>query len=105
MDNSTERLPELFKSLANSRVVVPASTWKVILVLEAGEQATPKTRTIAVRIPNSEKVASSDWRDYLVSVDEVERATGYNFFPTLPVSVQKQIESKVDNSIVGRANH
>ena len=83
------------KKIAKSRVVVPEFTWKVILILDDVEnEPTPQnTRTIAVWMPNSEEVRNTDWRDYIVSVNKVEKKTGYNFFRALPKNVQRQIES------------
>lgn len=81
------------QKIAESKITVPEYTWKVILILDRpGAEVTEQTRTIAVWIPNSEEVEHTDWRDYIVSVDEVERRTGYNFFATVPRRVQKIIE-------------
>ncbi|WP_019509083.1 DNA/RNA non-specific endonuclease [Pleurocapsa sp. PCC 7319] len=81
------------EKIANSKIIVPKYTWKVILVLErTSEEIDENTQTIAVWIPNSEKVNNTDWRDYIVSVDEVEKKTGYNFFAVLPKGIQKRIE-------------
>lgn len=88
------------KTLAKGKLTVPASTWKVILVLDKPGSGvsgvTANTRTIAVMMPNSEVVNKTDWKDYRVSVDQVEKETGYDFFSNLPKSIQKQIESRVD---------
>ena len=54
-------------------------------------------RTIAVQMPNNESVANTDWRDYRVSVDEIEAATGYDFLSNFPQDIQVKIESRVDN--------
>jgi len=85
------------KKIAKSKINVPEFTWKVILVLEQpqAEITFDNAYTIAVWIPNSEKVSNTSWRDYLVSLDEVEKKTGYNFFSLLPKSVQKKIEKLV----------
>ena len=82
------------KKIAKSKVVVPEFTWKVILILNPlSNEITPQSaKTLAVWMPNSEAVRNSSWRDYIVSVDEVEKKTGYNFFAALPKSVQRQIE-------------
>ena len=82
------------KVIASGKVNVPKYTWKVILILKkTGNLKT--SQTIAVRIPNSQKVARTDWTDYLVSVDEIEEKTGYNFFSRLPKNIQNQIEQQV----------
>ena len=85
------------KKIAKSKITVPKFTWKVILVLEQpnAEINSDNSYTIAVWMPNSEEVANTDWRDYLVSLDEVEKKTGYNFFDQVPKPVQKKIEKLV----------
>ena len=85
------------KKIARSKITVPEFTWKVILVLEQpkAEINADNSYTIAVWIPNSKQVANTDWRDYLVSIDEVEKKTGYNFFDQVPKPIQKKIEKLV----------
>ena len=78
------------KAIANGQVTVPKYTWKVILVLDNGNVE----ETIAVRMPNSQKVARTDWKDYIVSVDEIEKKTGLDFFAAVPKSIQTKIEAK-----------
>lgn len=83
-------------TIAQGKVAVPEYTWKVIVIFERSESAvTQKTRTIAVRVPNTEDIADRDWRDYLVSIDVIETATGYDFLSNVPPSVQQSIEARV----------
>ena len=77
-------------AIANNKVIVPKYTWKVILVLDNGKIE----NTIAVRIPNNDTVARTDWTDYIVSVDEIEQKTGYDLFSAVPKSIQTKIEAK-----------
>ncbi len=83
------------------KITVPQQTWKVMAVLDRPGQGvrgiTSNTRLIAVMIPNSDKVAGMNWRDYRVSVDRVEAATGYDFLSNVPNSIQDEIESRLDN--------
>lgn len=83
------------KKIASSKVVVPVYTWKVILILDRPnvDLTENNLETIAVWIPNSERVRHTDWQDYIVSVDEVEQKTGYNFFARLPKTIQQEVES------------
>src|SRR6185295_13816276 len=87
--------------IANGHVAVPSQTWKVIIVLPAGtndvSRVTSSTRTIAVIMPNTQGIRSVPWRNYRVSVDQVEALTGYDFFSSVPTSIQSVIESVVDN--------
>lgn len=73
-------------------VVVPESTWKVILVIDADGKP---SQTIAVNMPNDESVRNTDWMDYLVSVDDIEALTGFDFFEELPDDVEEELESQV----------
>jgi endonuclease G len=88
-------------TVANGHVAVPSQTWKVIIVLPVGtndvSRVTTSTRTIAVIMPNTQGIRANDWRGYRVSVDQVESLTGYDFFSSVPVSVQSVIEARVDN--------
>ena len=77
-------------AIANGQVTVPKYTWKVILVSDNNN-----LETIAVRIPNNNKVARTDWTDYIVSVDDIEQKTGYDFFSVLDKNIQGKIEQKV----------
>ncbi|MEA5511742.1 DNA/RNA non-specific endonuclease [Crocosphaera sp. UHCC 0190] len=86
------------KTLANGKVSVPANTWKVAVVLDnPNAPVTETTRVIAVRIPNTQAVANTDWRDYRVSVDEIEKVTGFDFLSNVSLQIQSKIESRVDN--------
>jgi endonuclease G len=77
-------------------VAVPASMWKVILVLEKGTNPNAKSRMIAVWMPNDPTV-TDDWPNYRVSVAEVEKKTGLKFFPLVPEDVAKELKEKVDD--------
>ena len=76
-------------TLANGRVKVPSSYFKVVLA-----PCMRPVRAIAFIYPNGH--SSGRLQQYAVSVDEVERRTGLDFFPFLPVNDQQQIESPVN---------
>ncbi len=83
------------------RIVVPAETWKVIVVISKGNddknRVTASTRVIAINIPNSNIGINPDWKFYRVSVDAIEAKTGYNLLSSIPESIQTVIELKVDD--------
>lgn len=85
------------------KVTIPASTWKVIVVLDrpgAGlKDITANTRVIAVNIPNEQQL-DNNWSTYKVSVDELEKLTGYDFISNVSPNIQASIESKVDDVVV-----
>jgi len=84
-------------TIANGHVVVPASTWKVVLVLPKGDndlsRVTAATRTIAINMPNIQGIRNDPWENYLTTVDAVEALTGYDFFANLPDAIENSIEA------------
>jgi endonuclease G, mitochondrial len=87
-------------TVGNGRVVVPAVTWKVILVLNtpgAGIAGVDRnTRSIAIIIPNKQGIKDDRWQQYITSVAEVEKLTGYKFFSNIPSDIRSAIVAKVD---------
>ena len=76
-------------TLANGRVTVPSAYYKVIMA-----PCVRPTRVIAFIYPNGH--SGGRLSQYAVSVDEVERRTGLDFFPTLPDEEQDRLESGVN---------
>ena len=76
-------------TLANGKVTVPSAYYKVIMA-----PCVRPMRAIAFIYPNGH--SGGRLRQYAVSVDEVERMTGLDFFPTLPREEQKRLESVVN---------
>ncbi len=88
--------------LLKGNVTIPASTWKIVVVLDrpgAGiSSITTNTRVIAVNIPNQQGI-NPDWKAYRVSVDKLEELTRYNFLSNVPIQIQDIIEDKIDISL------
>ena len=88
-------------TIANGRIVVPQYTWKVVLILPNGAndlaRVTRATRTFGIIVPNFPPVSiNAPWRDFRVTVDQVENLTGYNFFSNVPINTQAIIERRRD---------
>ena len=87
-------------TISSKSIVVPAYTWKVIVVLPVGSsdvtRITSSTRVIAVWMPNNQTVNSQAWGYYRKSVDYIESQTGYNFLSNVSTTIQNTIEAKVD---------
>jgi hypothetical protein len=93
----------LTATLANGHVTVPASTWKVALVLPKGtsspiDRVSCSTRSIAVLMPNQDGIRNDPWENYLTTVDAVEALTGYDLFSELPLGVQYCVEAGVNGA-------
>jgi len=88
-------------TIAGGRIVVPQYTWKVALVLPNGDndlqRITKGTRTIGIIVPNFPPLnINATWREFRVSVNEVENLTGHNFFTNVPKITQEMIERRRD---------
>jgi len=88
-------------TIAQGRIVVPQYTWKVALVLPNGsndlQRITKGTRTIGIIVPNFPPLdINATWRQFRVSVNEVENLTSYNFFSNVPKNTQEIIERRKD---------
>lgn len=84
----------------NDHITVPSNVWKVAVIVPKGDadasRVATNTRVIAVNTPNI-NTTNSDWKQYRVTVRDIETATGYNLLSNLPQSVQDAIETKKDN--------
>lgn len=90
-------------TIDEGRVTVPAHCWKVVVVLPLGtddvRRVTTDTRVIAIDTPNSNNARSS-WEGYRTTVDNIEKATGYDLLSALPASIQATLEAQVDKGPV-----
>ena len=74
--------------IGDNEVYVPEAFFKVVLCLN-GE---PKGMGFVVK-----NTAGTKKKDlYYNSIDQVERITGMDFFPSLPDDIEEEIESKLD---------
>ncbi|MEO1351115.1 MAG: DNA/RNA non-specific endonuclease [Cyanobacteria bacterium J06635_15] len=91
--------PLSFISTPGGNITVPDRTWKAILVLDDPgdgiEDVSFDNRVIAVDIPNDQDIPS-DWREFRVSVDDIEASTGLDLFSNLPDDIEASLETQVD---------
>ncbi len=81
------------KTIGRNKVIVPEAFFKVVLSL----QGTPKAIGFIYKNADGNRPKG----DYVNSVDEVERITGYDFFPSLPDDVEKRVEAEADAAAWG----
>jgi endonuclease G, mitochondrial len=91
------------RRIAQGRVNVPRSCWKVILVLPQGDDDLQRiengTRVIAVDVPNVNGIKEHSWRRYITTVDAIEQATGYDFLSSVPMDTQAALEARIDSAL------
>jgi endonuclease G len=88
-------------TIAGGRIVVPQYTWKVVLVIPNGDNDLQRidkgTRAFGIIVPNFPPLdINAPWRNFRVTVDQVEYLTGYDFFNALGVNKQMLIERRRD---------
>ena len=88
-------------TIAQGRVVVPAKTWKVVLVIPNGSddlnRVSKATRVFGIIVPNQLPLdINTPWRNFRVPVDAVEVLTGYDFFTNIRKGTQEIIERRRD---------
>ena len=88
-------------TIAQGRIVVPAVTWKVVIVLPNGSDDLARvnkgTRTIGIIVPNQPPLdMQAPWRNFRTTVNAVEYLTGYDFFNLVPKNTQELIERRRD---------
>lgn len=90
---------------ASKKVVAPERFWKIIVVLPEGnndlERIDENTRVIAIDMPNKQGIAKDPWQKYIVTVRDIEKATGFNFLSNVPQKIQNAIEVKRDSGDLG----
>ncbi len=77
------------RKLGKNKVVVPDAFFKVIL-------RTGKSPQAIGFICRNQTETGFKKKDFVNSVDEVERITGYDFFSKLPDNIEKKVEAKAD---------
>jgi endonuclease G, mitochondrial len=90
-------------TIGKGKVAIPERVFKVIVISEAGkglDGINESTRVIAVDTPNYSGKKETSWRQYLTTVDQLEKNTGYDFLNYVNESIQKVIESRVDKDII-----
>lgn len=88
-------------TIAQGRITVPEYTWKVVLVLDNGSNDLARvgkgTRAFGIIVPNFPPLnINAPWRNFRVTVNEVENRTGYDFFSNVPKNSQEIMERRRD---------
>jgi endonuclease G, mitochondrial len=85
--------------IGQGKTTPPERVWKAILVLDGNmrpSEITTDTPLIAVDMPNQQGNKDNDWQEFQVSVDEIEKQTGYDLFSEVNPEIQGVIEQQVN---------
>ena len=84
-------------------VAVPDACFKIVVVLDRGQglaDVDRATRVIAVIMPNITGILDEPWGQYRTTVSEIEKRSGYTFFPLVPEPVRGVLVARVDTGAV-----
>ncbi len=85
---------------AGHEITVPAYCWKIVMILEEGDndfsRVTKDTTVISLWMPNAQGIGKTgSWEQFLTSVDYIEEQTGYDFLACVPNEIEDVLESRV----------
>ena len=84
-------------TIAKGHIQVPSNIWKIVLIIPNGDDDLNRidadTRVIAINTPNDNSIAPN-WMNYVCTVSDIEKATGYKFLTALPAEVQGGLKGK-----------
>ncbi|MCC7051842.1 MAG: DNA/RNA non-specific endonuclease [Gemmatimonadaceae bacterium] len=83
------------------KIRIPDFTWKIVVAMDRGKGVADvrnwddvaAMQVIVVNMPNIAGIRTANWRDYQVTVDSLERLTGYDFLSALPDNFEAAIEA------------
>jgi endonuclease G, mitochondrial len=81
--------------IGKDEVAVPTHYFKIVLA--HNEHDSSKWDAMCFLMPN--KKVTADFDSFLVSIDEVEKLTGYDFFPDMPADQQAKLESAIATTV------
>lgn len=82
-------LSEGLKTIGSEKVAVPNYFYKVLLDVDHGNY-----KMIAFLVPHEN--SNKPLYEFVISVDEIEKKTGIDFFPILPDSIENRLEKSSD---------
>lgn len=80
---------------ASKDVPVPNYYFKAVLKVKRSGSAIVSATTVGAWFEHKQ-YGTSDWTQYIVSVDEIERRTGYDLFANLPDDIKAAAEQNTD---------
>jgi endonuclease G len=83
-----------YQVIGENHVAVPTHFYKIIV--DANSQGA--IEALAFMLPN-ENLSGRHYREFLTTIDEIEKATGLDFLSALPTEVQETVESRTAPNI------
>lgn len=80
-------LNKKFETIGSNQVSVPEYYYKIVLDIQR-----PEIKAIAFLMKNEK--SSAELQTFIVTIDEVEKLTGLDFFPAIPDEMENALESR-----------
>ncbi|MBQ1648679.1 MAG: DNA/RNA non-specific endonuclease, partial [Bacteroidales bacterium] len=86
-----------FKNTSNDDKVLPIPNYYFKVLLKVKRSGGSITSASAIGFWFTHEAHSGEnWQNFAVSVDEIERKTGFNFFANLPPSIEASAETNTN---------
>ncbi len=90
-------------TLAQGRVAVPASCWKVVVIVpdtgsDNAGQISSGARVLSVEMPNDNDAVDDTWAQYRTTPAHIEQETGLHFFTNLNPAVAAALRNRLDQT-------
>ena len=80
-------------------VKIPTHYYKALLFRGSSSYATNGFMACGFIMPHDSSIASGDYKDYITTIDELERQTGEDFFPNLEAIVGKDKAASIESTL------
>jgi endonuclease G len=94
VDQDKDGLVEYYV-IGKNKVAVPTHYYKIVVA--KSKESNEEFKAMALLIPNEE--IKNEYNEYLISIDEIERLTGLDFFSEMPDHQEERLEAATSDNI------
>lgn len=88
-----------YEVIGENQVAVPTHFFKVMLAERPTESGGTEVRTQAFLVPNKKIRKDARTERFLVSIDDLEKKTGLDFFNRLPDKLENELEAEIPSKV------
>lgn len=103
-DNGGKTKQVSYELIGENQVAVPTHFFKVMLAERHNEDGGVDIRTQAFLVPNQKIRKNARTENFLISIDDLEKKTGLDFFNRLPDQLENQLEAVTPTKLWGENN-
>ncbi len=84
------------RDVAGHQIAVPTAYFKALLFKGTSTYATNGYMAAGFLLPHDDAISGKDYRDYICSIDQLEKETGWDFFPRLQQVLGKEKADQIE---------